>query len=104
MKKRLRQYPKFPGPVAAVTFNCDGKVAGGVSYTWDEGEKGLKANAVAPWLGVRMVGEEVKVCSIFVYSFFYVFFCPAHFWFLHFVCKRGTENFVISYNRRCHIS
>ena len=87
MKKRLRQYPKFPGPVAAVAFNCDGgKVAVGVSYTWDEGEKGLKANAVAPWLGVRMVGEEVKVCSIFVCSFFVVF------------CDMLCDNL------RCHIS
>jgi cell cycle arrest protein BUB3 len=67
VKKRLRQYPKFPGPVAAVAFNCDGrKVAVGVSYTWDEGEKGLKTNPVAPWLGVRMVGEEVKVRFVFV--------------------------------------
>ncbi|KAF8200110.1 hypothetical protein BJ912DRAFT_844209, partial [Pholiota molesta] len=34
VKKRLRQYPNFPGPVAAVAFNCDGtKVAVGVSYT-----------------------------------------------------------------------
>jgi cell cycle arrest protein BUB3 len=63
VKKRLRQYPKFPGPVAAVAFNCDGtKIAVGVSYTWDEGEAGLKTSGVAPWIGVRKVGEEVKVC------------------------------------------
>ena len=62
VKKRLRQYPKFPGPVAAVGFNCDGsKVAVAVSYTWDEGEAGLKASGVAPWIGVRKVGDEVKV-------------------------------------------
>ncbi|KAF8899587.1 WD40-repeat-containing domain protein [Gymnopilus junonius] len=61
VKKRLRQYPKYPGPVAAVAFNCDGtKIAVGVSYTWDEGEAGLKANPVTPWLGVRKVGDEVK--------------------------------------------
>jgi cell cycle arrest protein BUB3 len=67
VKKRLRQYPKFPGPVAAVAFNCDGtKIAVGVSYTWDEGEKGLKTNAIPPWLGVRKVGDEVKVNSIVV--------------------------------------
>ncbi|KAF8156102.1 WD40-repeat-containing domain protein [Crassisporium funariophilum] len=63
VKKRLRQYPKFPGAVAAVAFNCDGsKVAMGVSYTWDEGEQGLKSgDAVPPWIGVRKVGDEVKV-------------------------------------------
>ena len=80
VKKRLRQYPKLPGPVAAVAFNCDGtKIAVGVSYTWDEGEKGLKTNAVAPWLGVRIVGEEVKVRFV---SLFFFFFCPAQFWFV----------------------
>ena len=48
--------------MAAVAFNCDGtKIAVGVSYTWDEGEAGLKAGAVTPWLGVRKVGDEVKV-------------------------------------------
>ena len=77
VKKRLRQYPKLPGPVAAVAFNCDGtKIAIGVSYTWDEGEKGLKTNAVAPWLGVRMVGEEVKVRFVSLF-FFYYFFLPS---------------------------
>ena len=71
MKKR-RQYTKFPGPVAAVAFNCDGtKIAVRVSYTWDEGEKGLQSNPVAPWLGVRLVGEEFKV-RLFVY------FTPPH--------------------------
>jgi len=54
--------------VAAVAFNCDGtKVAVGVSYTWDEGEKGLKTNAIPPWLGVRKVGDEVKVCLAVAY-------------------------------------
>ena len=62
VKKRLRQYPKFPGGVAAVAFNCDGsRIAVGVSSTWDEGEEGFKANPVMPWLGVRKVGDEVKV-------------------------------------------
>ena len=76
MKKRLRQYPKLPAPVAAVAFNCDGmKIAVGVSYTWDEGEKGLKTNAVAPWLGVRTVGEEVKVHFVFLF-FFYILPSP----------------------------
>jgi len=74
VKKRLRQYPKFPGPVAAVAFNCDGsKIAVGVSYTWDEGEAGLKANPTTPWLGVRKVGDEVKVsrhtCSLMFCSY-----------------------------------
>lgn len=62
VKKRLRQYPKFPGGVAAVAFNCDGsRIAVGVSSTWDEGEAGFKANSVIPWLGVRKIGDEVKV-------------------------------------------
>lgn len=62
VKKRLRQYPKFPGGVAAVAFNCDGsRIAVGISCTWDEGETGFKANPVRPWLGVRKVGDEVKV-------------------------------------------
>jgi len=62
VKKRLRQYPRFSGGVAAVAFNCDGsRLAVGVSSTWDEGEAGFKANPVTPWLGVRKVGDEVKV-------------------------------------------
>ena len=67
VKKRLRQYPKFRGGVAAVAFNCDGsRLAVGVSCTWDEGEAGFKANPVRPWLGVRKVGDEVKVWGLFV--------------------------------------
>ena len=47
VKKRLRQYPKFPAGVAAVAFNCDGsRIAVGVSSTWDEGEEGFKAHLV----------------------------------------------------------
>jgi len=61
VKKRLRQYPRFQGGVAAVAFNCDGsRLAVGVSYTWDEGEAGFKENPVTPWLGVRKVGDEAK--------------------------------------------
>ena len=61
VKKRLRQYPKFPNPVSAIAFNCDGtKIAVGASYTWDEGEEGLK-HVKTPWLGVRRLGDEVKV-------------------------------------------
>jgi hypothetical protein len=67
VKKRLKQYPKYPGPVAAVAFNCDGsKIAVGVSYTWDEGEKGMKAQDVTPWIGVKRVGDEVKVRVSFI--------------------------------------
>ena len=56
---------KVPG-AAAVAFNCDGsRIAVGVSSTWDEdeGEKGLtfKAHPVIPWLGVKKVGDELKV-------------------------------------------
>ena len=65
VKKRLRQYPKFPGGVAAVALNCDGsRIAVRVSSTWDEGEAGFKANPVTPWLGVRRVGDEVKECFL----------------------------------------
>ncbi|KAF9031299.1 WD40-repeat-containing domain protein [Panaeolus papilionaceus] len=61
VKKRLRQYPKLPGPVASVAFNCDGqKLAVAVSYTWDEGEEGARAAQVTPWIGIRKVGDEVK--------------------------------------------
>ncbi|PPQ74797.1 hypothetical protein CVT24_003666 [Panaeolus cyanescens] len=61
VKKRLRQYPKLPGPVAGVAFSCDGrKLAVGVSYTWDEGEEGMRRDGVVPWVGVRKVGDEVK--------------------------------------------
>ncbi|KAG2008949.1 other/FunK1 protein kinase [Coprinopsis cinerea AmutBmut pab1-1] len=60
VKKRLRQYPKFPNPVSAIGFSCDGgKLAIAASYTWDEGEHGLKS-AKAPWLGVRRLGDEVR--------------------------------------------
>ncbi|KAG2008923.1 WD40 repeat-containing protein [Coprinopsis cinerea AmutBmut pab1-1] len=60
VKKRLRQYPKFPNPVSAIGFSCDGgKLAIAASYTWDEGDHGLKS-AKAPWLGVRRLGDEVR--------------------------------------------
>ena len=65
VKKRLKQYPKFPGGVAAIAFNCDGSmITVGVSSTWDEGEEGF--NPVIPWLGVMKVGDEVKVCFLSV--------------------------------------
>ena len=68
VKKRLRQYPRFRGGVAAVAFNCDGsRIAVGVSCTWDEGEAGYKANPVTPWLGVRKIGDEAKVCGFCSY-------------------------------------
>ncbi|TFK70713.1 WD40 repeat-like protein [Pluteus cervinus] len=60
VKKRLRQYSKLPSPVASLAFNCDGtKLAIGVSYTWDEGEAGLKT-AERPMVLVKKVGDEVK--------------------------------------------
>ncbi|TFK18219.1 WD40 repeat-like protein [Coprinopsis marcescibilis] len=60
VKKRLRQYPKYPNPVSAIGFSCDGtRLAVAASYTWDEGEHGLKT-AKAPWLGVRKLGDEVR--------------------------------------------
>ena len=61
VKKRLKQYPKYPAPVPAVAFNCDGtKLAVGSSYTWDEGEEGAKT-ADRPKVFVRVCGDEVKV-------------------------------------------
>jgi hypothetical protein len=100
-QEEVETVPQAPGLVAAVAFNYDGtKIAVGVSYTWDDGEKGFKTNAVAPWLGVRMVGEEVKVR--FVYLFF--FFCPARFGFVF--CEWRIGNPVICYVPICidHIS
>lgn len=61
MKKRLRQYPKFNNPISSLAFNCDGtKLAIAVSYTWDEGETGMKT-AERPMIAVRRLGDEVKV-------------------------------------------
>lgn len=62
VKKRLRQYPKYASAIPSIAFNCDGtRLAVGVSYTWDEGEEGLKkegGTVRAVW--VRKVGDEVK--------------------------------------------
>lgn len=70
VKKRLRQYPKFNNPVSSVAFNSDGsKLAMGVSYTWDEGEDGVKT-AQQPILAIRKLGEEVKVRPSFVLVLF----------------------------------
>ncbi|KIM84438.1 hypothetical protein PILCRDRAFT_6108 [Piloderma croceum F 1598] len=60
LKKRLRQYQKYKAAIPSVAFNCDGtRLAVGVSYTWDDGEEGLK-NAERPAVFVRKVGDEVK--------------------------------------------
>ena len=49
--------------IPSIGFNCDGtRLAVGVSYTWDEGEEGLKT-AERPAVFVRRVGEEIQVCS-----------------------------------------
>ena len=51
--------------MVAVGLNYDGsRIAVGVSSTWDEGEEGFKAHPVIVWLGVRKVGDEVKVCFL----------------------------------------
>jgi len=61
VKKRLRQYQKFSNPISSLAFNCDGtKLAIAVSYTWDEGEAGLKT-AERPTVLVRKLGDEIKV-------------------------------------------
>ncbi|TEB21248.1 WD40 repeat-like protein [Coprinellus micaceus] len=62
VKKRLRQYPKFPTAVSALAFNCTGtQLAIASSYTWDEGEAGARVQpGGVPWVGVRRCGEEVR--------------------------------------------
>ena len=61
VKKRLRQYPKLNNAVSSLAFNCDGtKLAISLSYTWDDGEAGLKT-AERPLVVVRKLGDEVKV-------------------------------------------
>ncbi|KAG5637735.1 hypothetical protein H0H81_003373 [Sphagnurus paluster] len=63
VKKRLRQYPKFPNPISSLAFNCGGtKLAVAVSYTWDEGEAGLKT-AERPMVLVKKLGDEIKWSS-----------------------------------------
>ncbi|KAG6819976.1 hypothetical protein H0H93_006879 [Arthromyces matolae] len=60
VKKRLRQYPKYPNPISSLAFNCDGtKLAIAASYTWDEAEAGQKTSE-RPAIFVRKLGEEVK--------------------------------------------
>jgi hypothetical protein len=57
--------------VSSLAFNCDGtRLAVGVSYTWDEGEAGLKT-AERPMVVVRKVGDEVKVSFFFRFSVFW---------------------------------
>ncbi|KAG5645741.1 hypothetical protein DXG03_005437 [Asterophora parasitica] len=63
VKKRLRQYPKFSNPISSLAFNCDGtKLAVAISYTWDEGEAGLKT-AERPTVLVKKLGDEIKVLN-----------------------------------------
>ncbi|PFH49079.1 hypothetical protein AMATHDRAFT_63883 [Amanita thiersii Skay4041] len=60
VKKRLRQYPKFNNAVSSLAFNCDGSsLAVALSYTWDDGEAGLKTTE-RPMIAVRTLGDEVK--------------------------------------------
>ena len=61
VKKRLRQYPKLNNALSSLAFNCNGtKLAFSLSYTWDDGEAGLKT-AERPLVVVRKLGDEVKV-------------------------------------------
>ena len=61
VKKRLRQYSRYNNAVSSLSFNCDGtKLAIALSYTWDDGEAGLKT-AERPMISVRKLGDEVKV-------------------------------------------
>lgn len=63
VKKRLRQYGKLQNPISALAFNCDGtRLAVAASYTWDDGEEGMKRPGMErPWLGVKKIGDEIKV-------------------------------------------
>jgi cell cycle arrest protein BUB3 len=64
VKKRLRQYPRYGSPVAALAFSADGaRLAIGASYTWDAGKEGARMTE-RPALFVREIGEEVKVRSV----------------------------------------
>jgi hypothetical protein len=73
VKKRLRQYPKFGNPVGALAFNCDGtRLAVGVGYNWDMGEKGMHEKPGTE-IGVRKLGDEVKVR--FALRFFFSVWC-----------------------------
>ena len=55
-KKRLRQFSKYPNPISALAFSCDGKRLA-VAYSQDdEGGKGEGGNGV--W--IRECGDEVK--------------------------------------------
>lgn len=71
-KKRLRQYPKYHNAVNAVAFNKTGtKLAVGVSYGWDKGAEGARLpESSRVSIFVREVGDEVKVCKIFLYYYF----------------------------------
>ncbi|KAM0787879.1 hypothetical protein ACM66B_003929 [Microbotryomycetes sp. NB124-2] len=57
-KKRLRQFPKYPSPISALEFNCDGtRLAVAFSEQDDGGVEGEKnGNGVH----VRLCGDEVK--------------------------------------------
>ena len=57
-KKRLRQFPKYPSPISALAFNCDGtKLAVAFSEQDDGGVEGEKnGNGIH----VRLCGDEVK--------------------------------------------
>lgn len=62
VKKRLRQFPKYPAPITALAFNNDNKLAVGVGYAWDEGEEGLRktGGSVGAGIWIRALGDEVK--------------------------------------------
>lgn len=57
-KKRLKQF-KYGSPVSSVAINCDGsKMAIACSYTWDEGDEGLKtAENPAIWVKTLEDGD-----------------------------------------------
>ncbi|GAA5824578.1 hypothetical protein JCM5353_007250 [Sporobolomyces roseus] len=55
-KKRLRQFSKYPNPISALAFSCDGKRLAVAFSQDDEGGKGEGGNGV--W--IRECGDEVK--------------------------------------------
>lgn len=64
-KKRLRQLPKYPAPVSALAFNCDGTQLAVAYSEEDEGGMGAPGKAAtAPGGGngvaVRLCGDEVR--------------------------------------------
>jgi cell cycle arrest protein BUB3 len=57
-KKRLRQFPKYPSPISALEFNCDGSQLA-VAYS-EQDEGGLQGERNGNGIVVRACGEECR--------------------------------------------